>query len=515
MARADLTRILRIFYSTGLRYLPVAGDSDAGAESIVGFIPRVRLDREMADLSRAGRDLDELPPELILDSELPGDLISSLSGADSVPVLDRSGHQITEWNSADALRALAIYRESVGAPSEPAEPSSPSSPGGVGDAGSTSGAPIADVPADGGAQDGAAWLARLILSEFSFPLFVSDLEGRTLFYNQAFEARVLEHPVLKKSIRLAEEFLLEVQRTLLARSIQESGEEGRVLRTRIAELETSVDIVSLSAEDKLVGYLYIFRAPAREALYEEVARMLEGKLSYDEIVDDVESNIILSMLERYEQNVSHTAKALKLRRTTLQNKIKRLKLDTRRSVSGPIPRHRRTKDELEAEKIQSLLAEAEIASAAKSDVPEPDARGGRMSDLIGEIARDVAAKRGAKSPEGKDKPASGVKKTATKKASAVRKTPSVRKAPAARKAPATKKKRIAKKLSGSAKKTAVRKSAGASKITKKAGKSAGKTRSKASAAKKATTVKKSPAAKRAPAAKKTAPKRTAKKKKTR
>ena len=379
MATPGLLRILRLFYQTGLRYLPVIdpelqgaveeSEKDTGPDQkqaagpsagynvglLRGFISRENLDRELTDRDRAHQD-KPLSESLFLGTTLPADLVDSLNNfSGEIPVLDIRGEYVAGWSSADALRAIALYQERLrensgdGANAEHIQP-------------------VHSEQEEGEARSGADWLSRLILSEIQYPLFVADIQGQTLFFNETFERKVLGQAVMKNSLRLAEEYFLELTRNLLARSYTDASYSGagepEVLSTRLGGLGLNVELKPLQTEGGILGYLYVFRNPAQTALYEEIADMLEGNMGMEDIIDEVEANIIQTMLDRHGQNVSHTAKALKMRRTTLQNKLKRLQLEDKikREHAGPIRRIRRTREELERDEIESLLAQARTES---------------------------------------------------------------------------------------------------------------------------------------------------------
>ncbi|MCB1319343.1 MAG: hypothetical protein KDK34_03765, partial [Leptospiraceae bacterium] len=212
---------------------------------------------------------------------------------------------------------------------------------------------------------GREWLGEIILSAIPWPLYCQDLQGNTLFYNRAFERDVLAREKLKNSIRLAEAFLLELTRSALALAYAEDREqesEAGTLTTTSQALDLIIRISYLQKNDRIVGYLYVFQEPGDDNLVPDlINRMVENEEGLEEITDDLEARLIYHMLARHGQNISHTARALRIKRSTLQNKMKRLRLDERfhRQIEGPIRRHRRTREELEAE-------------AARSSDPSPD-----------------------------------------------------------------------------------------------------------------------------------------------
>lgn len=377
MTEPVLVKALRVFYRTRLRFLPLVDESSVSEErersgytgSLVGFLVRELLDAEMADLGRARRELERIPDDLIVRSGLPDDLIPHVTAVDPLPVLNLYGEQVAAWQPTGTLRAIAVLRDRERERQEKAPPAPAAARASV---------THAAVPTS--KADARSWLSELILAELHFPLFVTDLEGKTMFFNSAFEAFVLSRKELKNQIRLAEQYFLELTRNLLAQrystgAISESAEDF-LLRSRLSQLALNVEVRPLQAGRGLAGYLYVFRPPAEQGLYDEAVGLLETGLDLTAAMEKLEAGLIGAVLERCGQNVSHAAKALGIKRTTLQNKIKRLALTARieRKVEGPIRRRRRTKVELAAR------AEARAAGAG-------------MSELVGDIAERVRERR--------------------------------------------------------------------------------------------------------------------------
>ena len=413
MAEPVLVKALRVFYRTRLRFLPLVDESAVGDDrersgytgSLVGFLVRERLDSEMADLSRARRELERIPDDLILKSSLPDDLIPHLTAIDPLPVLNLYGEQVATWQPTGTLRAIAVFRDR--------EKERIARAGGA-----TEPVPAAHAAIPTTKADAKGWLSELILAELHFPLFVTDVEGKTMFFNSSFEALVLSRKELKNSIRLAEQYFLELTRNLLAQrystgSISESADDF-LLKSRLAQLGLNVEVRPLQAGKGLAGYLYVFRPPAEQGMYEEALAMLDTGLDLPRAMEQLEGGLIAAVLARCGQNVSHAAKALGIKRTTLQNKIKRLGVDARyaRKVEGPVRRNRRTKLELEAQ-----------------------SPAGNMADLVGDIANRVRARKKSKGDVVRTKKAPAVtgghkakSRTAARPAAPSAKKPSLKKA---------------------------------------------------------------------------------------
>ncbi len=55
-------------------------------------------------------------------------------------------------------------------------------------------------------------------------------------------------------------------------------------------------------------------------------------MSHEEIIEEIEKKIIEFYLDKYNQNITHTSEKLKIKRTTLQNKIKRIFQDNKKEI---------------------------------------------------------------------------------------------------------------------------------------------------------------------------------------
>lgn len=442
-----LPRLLKTFYRTGLNCLPVVAASarqDASVLSddleLVGFALRSELDQFMADLDRARGDFDEIPAEILVRDRVPSEAMPGLQNRAEIPVIDLRGEQLANWSEAGFLKALAAFRESRGVPApEDAKATSAGGRRALADGRGARNAPMtftARADAGGkaagrgaadssesfetirGSGDGAGasganrWLGEILLAAMPYALFATDLQGNTLFYNSRFEEAILTKRVLKNSIRLAETFLLELTRTLLARSFEEDPlrKQRNALTTYHEDLDVRVRVQNLEQDGRIQGYLYIFLEPGAGELFHELADRIGRGQGLEDVMDDVEGRFIYLMLERHGQNVSHTARALKIKRSTLQNKIKRLRLDERynRRIEGPVRRHRRTVAEI-------LAARAREEQAGESP-PAGAARRSTKSAAAATRSAKATAKKAAKSGSKKSaKPAKSAKSNSAKK----------------------------------------------------------------------------------------------------
>lgn len=286
---ASALDILRVFYRTGVPYLPVV-DGDR----LLGIISRDALTARASDASRAETEFDSIPEELFLPEPVGADVFSAIGSARHSPVLFADG-QSGQLESSRVLAMIpARKRES------PVQPHA-----------SRPGAP----------EEVNLWLSRLLLAAVPYPLYAIDLKGKTLFYNGAFEKSIIAHQAFR-SVARCEKSFLELSRELLAQSIAE-GKEKDALRGVIRETGTAAWMITLIDAGRVAGYLFAFewKGAMVQDLFERMT--VEGM---DSVMDELEKGTLLEALGRTDYNISRTAELLQTRRTTLQSRMKRLRL---------------------------------------------------------------------------------------------------------------------------------------------------------------------------------------------
>ncbi len=338
-----LSRLLRVFYRTKLPFIPVVQDeihkSIGSTGDLAGFLSRDRLNREMSDLARASKEFESIPDSLMVKSRLPDEVLRLIQGTSSIPVLKQNGDEAGTWETADLLNAIAKFH--VMAPILAEESGTAKS--------------IAKEEEKAARNENQSeWMTRLVLSAIPAPLFAADLQGNTLFYNRSFESRILSLDKLKKSIKIAEKYMMEVTRDTLAKTLAENRPTS-LMSVFLPEIGP-VEIIHLEDEANLAGYLYIFHS--WDTLVSEMAQEnLKRGRSLESLMDDIERRILTAALLRCGRNVSHTAQALKLRRSTLQNKIKRLGIKETflKKEQEPIRRIRRTSPVPKGSPVSELI----------------------------------------------------------------------------------------------------------------------------------------------------------------
>lgn len=291
----ELSAVLRLFYQTGLRYISILGISPENRLQWLGYVTRDRLDTELADIERIKKEYKGIPPEMVESKDVPDALLSEVSKG-LILALDPDGERVEGLSEADLLRAIAEFRERKSIP-----------------------APLEEGSIKKEPEDSQTWLTKLILSSLPDPLFAADLQGKTLFFNESFESMILAKDVFKKSIRLAESWLLEWNRKLLADYYTKTPSKKTRPLGYAPEIKNWIDISNLESNGKIIGYLYRFRH--ENLSVDEYNIRIERGLGIDEVMREIESDLIRRALVRNSGNISHTATHLALRRSTLQNRM--------------------------------------------------------------------------------------------------------------------------------------------------------------------------------------------------
>ena len=381
---ALLANLLTEFYACELPYFPVVEASTSlpqktgkkkgktqDSAKLVGFVTRKNLDLWVSDLSRLGHKHQRIPKEILNHSLEAAELLKFLPNGQSLPVFNTEGVKVAFWSENQLIQALGQLPEKTRGKTFKSPQTSPLERVEVKSLFSEQ---KERLPSR--VSENSLWLSNLILGAFPWPLYACDLQGKTLFFNRSFEERVLKKTKLKNSLKRAESYLMEMVRNLLTQSFMEDvqNKDERVgLGLYDKFLSHYVRIVNLEEKSHVHGYLFIFQEGEDPAFAAEIKRHLASGNSLDEIISEIEGNIIFNALRDHERNISHTAKALRIKRSTLQNKIQRLRVGKRFSSiqAGPIPRHRSSSSHTSEEKSQAKKKTAVKKTKASSTLKQP------------------------------------------------------------------------------------------------------------------------------------------------
>jgi hypothetical protein len=426
----------RHFLLTPVNHLPVVDDE----KNLVGLLSKEKISHEMADLSSEGHEYQRIPDH-ILDREINESVLFYFQNNRTIPVLNLYSQRVDSWEKPRFLAEVSKLMETAKEePFEEAEEESSSEPN---------------------SKLLIYKFMELILRNFPDALYATDKEGNTTFYNEKFETTVLSRNIFRDSITIAEKYFKEVSRDLISEYFKstedEEGSDSQIppLITYIRNLQLFIKLTTLRADEKVIGFLYHFTDPRARSMVQKgvsnfpvIEEAFEMELPLAEVLKDVESSYILKTFQKSHENISHTAAALKIPRSTLQNRIKYLGLTELmiRDPEVPIPRTRKDdgrvdeKVELDfpkettmerksksllvqrAEDLKNSPKEEIVAPETKPDVKEPKSISKKKStkeksqpqtDIISK--KKITKKKGVISKPAKVEKTISPKKTISKK----------------------------------------------------------------------------------------------------
>ncbi|WP_108975001.1 CBS domain-containing protein [Leptospira ryugenii] len=309
------------FLLTKASHLPVLGASG----DLIGLLSKEKVLRELADLGEEKETYDSIPSSL-LDTELQESFLHFFKEASKIPVLNAKGETTQTW---DKPRFLAEYHKL--------------------DATSTKRDPKVEHLAEQRdkkkeSQNSIHWYMEQILANFPDGLLSTDVQGNTVFYNEAFESKFLSQDFFQDSLERAEQFLKNLNRDLFASYLKENDldlhtteHSAPVLQTVVSEILSLVRVITLKKDTKVIGFLYHLsflstRLNANTSTgnkFPNLEEALQGKFPMEKVLEEVEARFIYETLKLNKNNISHSAEDLGIPRTTLQNRIKYLKLTDR------------------------------------------------------------------------------------------------------------------------------------------------------------------------------------------
>ncbi|MCE9599944.1 MAG: hypothetical protein K8S54_18435 [Spirochaetia bacterium] len=291
---ASVLELLNVFYKKGVEFLPVL-DSTSG--ELRGILSRSHLTAVASDLDRAGAKFTSIPQELFETTDA-GEAASFLSKQKQVHLIldDGTGEITREPASVLAMLGVQQRKKAAAAPKETLGGNDPTG-------------------------DVKLWLSRILLSTIPFPLYAIDLKGKTLFYNGAFESGILSG-YLNRSISKAEKMFLDLSREILANAAARGMTPDEM--SGVLASGDSFRMANLQDGGKIVGYLFAFES--QTVTSEQFTARIRAGAGFDSVMDRLEKSILLSLLSDADYNISRTASVMKTKRTTLQSRMKRLKI---------------------------------------------------------------------------------------------------------------------------------------------------------------------------------------------
>ena len=320
---------------TPVSHFPILGEDGVS----IGLLSRDKISREMADLDSSGVEYETIP-EHLLSYEITDSIIKYFQNHRTIPVLNIYAQRVDTWEKPRFLAECSdlLNKKSSEKPSIIQEKNEPQS-------------------SESANKMLIYKYSELILQNFPDALFSTDKDGNTTFYNEKFEKHVLAKHIFRDSITLAEKYFKELNRDLISEYLksveldESSNTQFPVLQAYIKNIDFTVRIVTLKGDDKVLGFLYHLSEPTKSEIIPDeiiskssdfisIEEAFEEEYSLNQLLKEVEAGYILKSFKKNHENISHTANALGIPRSTLQNRIKYLELSDKlgRDPESPIPR---------------------------------------------------------------------------------------------------------------------------------------------------------------------------------
>ncbi len=314
------------FLVTQVSQIPVVNDKF----EVIGLLSKHKVTMEMADLSDS-KEFEKIPDEF-LEKEMSESILFYFQAHTHIPVINENSQRVDSWDKPRFLAEFSrINKTSF---------------------------PIMEIKKENKKEEftenkqAIFHLMSELLSNFPDALFSTDKDGATTFYNEKFENEILTHPKFKDSVSIAEKYFLELSRDLISNYLKNHSlnQKSKLpnIKSHLKEIGFTVRVIPLKEKENLTGYLFhflnpedfIFKQNDKGYLFPSFEEGFYMNVGFDQLMNDIESRFIYYKLLDNDENISHTASALKIPRTTLQNKIKKLKIYKKfaEKTSSPIPR---------------------------------------------------------------------------------------------------------------------------------------------------------------------------------
>ncbi len=320
MSIVDVSDLVRIFFKYPISYIPIVDENAVGDTYLVGFLSRKKVLHYSSDKERLNKKFERIP-DILISREIYPEHIWEFFEKSPIPVYNIFAKFIDMWQKNEINYNLKHFIYTLQNNIVRDE----------------------DKTKENHIDYEKIKLLEMILTSLPFPIFALDPNGNGIFYNEHFLKDIVDKGPFKKTLALAEAYFKEIVRKIIAESILQN------LNTELMvwdweEYKKKVYITNLIENNQVYAYLFTFlpmveKKPSKNDieknhdyetkpsnLMELIEEELNKNKNYDEIIDNIESQIIKDYLIKFNYNITNTASALKIKRTTLQNKIKRLNL---------------------------------------------------------------------------------------------------------------------------------------------------------------------------------------------
>ena len=303
MSIVQVSDLVRIFFKHPLAYIPIVDENSGGDSYLIGFLSKQKVFHYSSDKERLENRFERIP-DIFLSKEVLPEHIWEFFEKAPIPVYNLFAQYLTTWDKHEINYYLKNFLYTVK---------------------SYDIKPFENQEELQNLQE-KYHLLQLIFTAFPFPMFALDVDGNSIFYNELFLQEILDKGPFKKTLALAESYFKELIKDIIAHCILHNRPTD-FMEWNGKEIKRKIIITNLTEEKEIIGYLMVF-LPYQESfsLEEYIYQELKKGLDYDSIIDNIETKIIKNFLDKNKQNITHTAEELRIKRTTLQNKIKRLNI---------------------------------------------------------------------------------------------------------------------------------------------------------------------------------------------
>ncbi|MCP5499717.1 MAG: transcriptional regulator [Leptospiraceae bacterium] len=332
--------IYKHFLLSPVSHLPLV-DEDG---KFIGLISKEKVMMDMADLSLQGLEFEKVP-EHFIDFSFNESLIYYFQNNRTIPVLNVFSEKVGSWEKPRFLAEISSLSKELPEEVEEKEPEEETKP---------------EEKVIPDSRQTIYKYIEIILENFPDPLFSTDKEGKTTFFNENFEKKILSISFFKDSISMAERYFKELNRDMISHFLKERDADEKIgmqlppIQAMVKNLGKIVRIITLKSEKKVIGFLYHFIEPQNQFIrsgnYTSIPSAEQAfamKTPLEKILQEIECSYIYNTLKQNKMNISHTASQLGIPRSTLQNKIKQLEILEKYDIKmeEPIPRKRSNRRE--------------------------------------------------------------------------------------------------------------------------------------------------------------------------
>ena len=339
--------IYKHFMVTPVSHLPVVDENS----DIVGLVSKEKVLMEMADVSSTSEEYERIP-ELFLEFNITEGVIYYFQNNRTIPVINTLAQKVDTWEKPRFLAEVSkLTNKSPVLKTENKE---------------SDGEELSEN------KQAIFQFMSLVLASFPDALFATDTEGVTTFYNEKFELDILARSIFRDSISYTEKYFRELNQDLFANYLKSHElDESRkanvpIIQAYVKDLNLVLRIITLKNEQIITGFLYHFIEPQTRMnrmneegfSFPSVEEAFQMNVPLETLIEEIESHYIFQKLKKNDENISHTANELGIPRSTLQNKIKLLKINQKfkREISSPIPRKRKKMVEKKEHSTKKVLA---------------------------------------------------------------------------------------------------------------------------------------------------------------